>query len=167
MPLECRDLSSFLPAYVDGEFEGTETAEIEDHLTGCADCRREVSMQEMLHMVLAANVLNAVGGKPNVADPEFVPGYPTNLPWHAPGFRVGLERFSRSQLEVFAQIEAPAPRSFFSDRPELQQIATRGDAAAGASLPGFAAPAVVADDAVVVEPGAGLGTGFTKSACQA
>jgi len=48
MPLECRDLSSFLPAYVDGEVEGTETAEIEDHLTGCADCRREVSMQEGL-----------------------------------------------------------------------------------------------------------------------
>ena len=48
MPLECSDLSSFLPAYVDGEFEGFETAEIEDHLTRCADCRREVSMQEAL-----------------------------------------------------------------------------------------------------------------------
>ena len=33
MPLECRDLSSFLPAYVDGEVEGVETAEIEHHLT--------------------------------------------------------------------------------------------------------------------------------------
>jgi len=48
MPLECRDLSTFLPAYVDGEFAGTETAEIEDHLTGCAECRREVSVQEGL-----------------------------------------------------------------------------------------------------------------------
>jgi len=48
MSLECRDLSTFLPAYVDGEFEGFETAEIEDHLTRCADCRREVSVQEGL-----------------------------------------------------------------------------------------------------------------------
>jgi len=48
MPLECRDLSSFLPAYVDGEVQGSETTEIEDHLTGCPECRREVSAQEGL-----------------------------------------------------------------------------------------------------------------------
>ena len=48
MPLECRDLSSFLPAYVDGEVQGSETTDIEDHLTGCPECRREVSVQEGL-----------------------------------------------------------------------------------------------------------------------
>src|SRR5438067_13873483 len=48
MPLECPDLSTFLPAYVDGEFEGFETAGIEDHLSRCAGCRREVSLQEGL-----------------------------------------------------------------------------------------------------------------------
>jgi anti-sigma factor RsiW len=52
MPLECRDLSSFLPAYVDGEFEGSETAEIEDHLSRCAGCRRQVSLQEGMKSAL-------------------------------------------------------------------------------------------------------------------
>jgi anti-sigma factor RsiW len=46
MPLECRDFSSFLPAYVDGEFDGFETVEIETHLAECATCRRDVAMQK-------------------------------------------------------------------------------------------------------------------------
>lgn len=68
---------------------------------------RGVVMQEMLHMTLAANVLNAVGGHPSIDDPAFVPGYPTNLPWHAPGFSVSLARFSRDQIGVFREIERP------------------------------------------------------------
>lgn len=68
---------------------------------------RGVVMQEMLHMTLAANVLNAVGGHPCVDGARVVPGYPTNLPWHAPGFEVGLERFSRQQIGVFRAIEQP------------------------------------------------------------
>lgn len=68
---------------------------------------RGVAMQEMLHMTLAANVLNAVGGRPELDGKAFVPGYPTNLPWHAPGFSVGLERFSRDQIGVFRAIEQP------------------------------------------------------------
>jgi hypothetical protein len=84
---------------------------------------RGISMQEMLHMTLAANVLNAVGGKPDVANPAFVPGYPTNLPWHAPGFKVGLERFSRRQIEVFRTIEEPAPCEDFAHLAKLDQHA--------------------------------------------
>lgn len=83
---------------------------------------RGVAMQEMLHMTLAANVLNAVGGKPEVAKPEFVPGYPTNLPWHAPGFSVGLERFSRRQIEAFAAIEEPASHAPWAAFPELAKL---------------------------------------------
>jgi hypothetical protein len=68
---------------------------------------RGVAMQEMLHMTLAANVLNAIGGRPELDHRSVVPGYPTNLPWHAPGFSVGLERFSRDQIAVFREIERP------------------------------------------------------------
>lgn len=90
---------------------------------------RSISMQEMLHMTLAANVLNAVGGKPDVANPEFVPGYPTNLPWHAPGFKVGLERFSRKQIEVFRTIEEPAPDDdAWADHPDVKKLAHHADA---------------------------------------
>jgi anti-sigma factor RsiW len=45
MPLECRELESFLPAYVDGEFEAYERAEVETHLAGCAACQHAVRIQ--------------------------------------------------------------------------------------------------------------------------
>lgn len=40
---------------------------------------RAVLVEEMLHMILAANVLNAVGGEPVVNDPRFIPSYPLDL----------------------------------------------------------------------------------------
>lgn len=70
---------------------------------------RAVVMQEMLHMTLAANVLNAIDGTPIIDKREFIPGYPTNLPWHTPGFLVGLERFSPEQIGTFCDIESPIP----------------------------------------------------------
>jgi anti-sigma factor RsiW len=45
MPLDCRELESFLPAYVDGEFEAYERAEVETHLAGCAACQHAVRIQ--------------------------------------------------------------------------------------------------------------------------
>jgi hypothetical protein len=39
-----------------------------------------VVMEEMLHMVQAANVLNAIGGAPFIDRPDFVPTYPLILP---------------------------------------------------------------------------------------
>lgn len=40
---------------------------------------RSVIVEEMLHMILAANVLNAIGGEPSVNHPRFIPSYPSNL----------------------------------------------------------------------------------------
>jgi hypothetical protein len=40
---------------------------------------RGVLVEEMLHMILAANVLNAVGGEPVVNEPRFIPTYPLDL----------------------------------------------------------------------------------------
>ena len=39
---------------------------------------RDVVMQEMLHMVQAANILIAIGGKVMIDDPNFAPAYPAN-----------------------------------------------------------------------------------------
>src|SRR5437867_3400135 len=70
---------------------------------------RSVVLEEMLHLTLAANVLNAIGGRPIIDRPGFVPHYPMKLPHSEGDFSVGLERFSRPALETFLKIERPAP----------------------------------------------------------
>src|SRR6267154_209698 len=45
MPLPCREIESFLPAYVDGEFDAVERAEVELHLLDCAACQHAVRIQ--------------------------------------------------------------------------------------------------------------------------
>jgi hypothetical protein len=66
-------------------------------------------VQEMFHFALAGNMLTAIGGTPNVANPSFVPSYPTNV---LPGgirqkLPVDLQPPSTDQLGVFMQIEYP------------------------------------------------------------
>ncbi len=45
MSLDCREMESFLPAYLDGEFEAYERAEVESHLEDCAACKHAVRIQ--------------------------------------------------------------------------------------------------------------------------
>jgi hypothetical protein len=68
-----------------------------------------VVIEEMLHMTIAANLMNALGGEPQINTPEFVPTYPGPLPMSVgDGLIVGLERFSRDQVKnVFMAIEEP------------------------------------------------------------
>lgn len=68
---------------------------------------RSVVMEEMLHMVLAANVLNAVGGKPRINHQKFVREYPTKVPVIDETFVVNLSPFSREVIETFVKIERP------------------------------------------------------------
>ena len=56
---------------------------------------RVVAVEEMLHLTLAANVLNAVGGTPDLTAPGFVPEYPAYLPDGETDFAVSRERFCR------------------------------------------------------------------------
>lgn len=66
---------------------------------------RGVVVEEMLHMALAANLLNAVGGRAQVDRPDFIPEYPCRLPIGR--IVVGLRRFSRWQIRLFRRIEKP------------------------------------------------------------
>lgn len=66
-----------------------------------------VFMEEMLHMTLAANILNAVGGRPVLDKPDFIPAYPQYLPHSARGFLIPLSRFSKATIETFMKIENP------------------------------------------------------------
>src|SRR5215212_10004675 len=54
---------------------------------------RVVAVEEMLHLSLAANVLNAVGGTPDLTGADFVPQYPTYLPDGEQDFTVDLQPF--------------------------------------------------------------------------
>lgn len=69
---------------------------------------RVVAVEEMLHLTLAANVLNAVGGSPDLTRPGFVPSYPAYLPDGEDDFQVGLQSLSSTAVDVFCQIERPA-----------------------------------------------------------
>jgi hypothetical protein len=68
---------------------------------------RAVVMEEMLHMALVANVLNAVDGRPLVAHSRFVTGYPARLPYSKDRFPVALRHFGDKALETFLRIEHP------------------------------------------------------------
>jgi hypothetical protein len=75
-----------------------------------AACIDDVVMEEMLHLTLACNLLNAVGGKPRLIPPAGrPPSYPTYLPHSADAFLVNLLPFSREALDTFRAIERPAP----------------------------------------------------------
>lgn len=41
---------------------------------------QSVFVEEMLHLTLAANLLNAAGGSPVLDAPQVLPGYPRTLP---------------------------------------------------------------------------------------
>lgn len=71
---------------------------------------RSVVIEEMLHLSLACNLLNAVGGRPRL--PAAVLRYPSPLPMHigdAPHkrFHVPLARLSEDTIGIFMTIEEP------------------------------------------------------------
>jgi hypothetical protein len=67
-----------------------------------------VLVEEMLHMTLAANLLNAVGGRPRLDSPKMLPGYPRSLPHGDRSFEIPLLPFGPEALDVFLKIEQPA-----------------------------------------------------------
>src|SRR3954466_5977743 len=70
---------------------------------------RPIVMQEMGHMALACNILNAIGGHPAIDEPGFVPTYPGPLPGGGEDdLTVPLAPFSLDLVHrVFMVIEEP------------------------------------------------------------
>jgi len=68
-----------------------------------------VVREEMLHMSLACNILNAIGGAPSIDDPAFIPHYPGPLPGAVEkGLIVPLKPCTLDVVhDVFMQIEEP------------------------------------------------------------
>ncbi len=68
---------------------------------------QSVVMEEMLHMTLVANLMNAVGIHPEIDRPGFIPKYPCRMPHSGDHFKVSLERFSKKAIHTFMDIEEP------------------------------------------------------------
>jgi len=67
-----------------------------------------VLVEEMLHLTLAANLLNAVGGRPRLDIPQMLPGYPRPLPHGDRSFEISLLPFGSEAIETFLKIEYPS-----------------------------------------------------------
>ncbi|HEU0124498.1 MAG TPA: ferritin-like protein [Bryobacteraceae bacterium] len=98
---------------------------------------RSIVIEEMLHMTIAANILIATGGRPQINTREFIPTYPGPLPMNiGSGLIVGIEAFSLELTKkVFMAIEEPekpipiAPPSLFAAaEPEYGTIGEFYDA---------------------------------------
>jgi hypothetical protein len=97
---------STIPPYLTALLTLTGTSESMEY------AREEISkvmIEEMLHMTLACNILNAIGGHPKIADANFIPTYPGTLPMGVAGdLKVGLRRYSKALIEkTFMKIEEP------------------------------------------------------------
>jgi hypothetical protein len=80
---------------------------------------RSVVMQEMLHMAMAGNILAAIGGKPDLTKPDFLPVYPTKLPFDIGNVDVSLSSFSIDLVKtVFLKIEEPEDPIAFNNGPD-------------------------------------------------
>lgn len=68
-----------------------------------------VVIEEMLHVTICANIINALGGQPSLTHIGFIPEYPSEFPMGiADHIRVGLEAYSPElSHNVFMRIEAP------------------------------------------------------------
>ncbi|MEA5470609.1 ferritin-like protein [Spirulina sp. 06S082] len=68
---------------------------------------RAVAVEEMLHLTLAANVFNAVGGniQGTLTADNFIPTYPTKLPTGETDFEVNVSKFSPETVQTFLKIE--------------------------------------------------------------
>jgi hypothetical protein len=84
---------------------------------------RSVLVQEMLHMALDCNVLNAIGGHPKLDDPAFLPTYPGTLPGGVEhSLVVPLAPLSKQLVhDVFMVIEEPEHAQHY---PHQQSLAT-------------------------------------------
>jgi len=83
---------------------------------------RSVFMEEMLHMTLACNVLNAVGGHPFIDNPTFIPEYPTEFNFADRKFDVGIVKFSKPAIEAFLEIEKPSEQKLRVEGEHLKNL---------------------------------------------
>ncbi|MHA4739158.1 ferritin-like domain-containing protein [Dyadobacter sp. MSC1_007] len=82
---------------------------------------RSIVWEEMSHMSLACNMLNAIGGSPEIDKPDFIPNYPGPLPGTVEsGLIVPLAPFSPQLIhDVFMVIEQPEKPNNYPVNPKM------------------------------------------------
>ena len=95
---------STLPIYLTSLYSIVDGCNVEIH-----DIIYSVVMQEMLHFILAANMLIALNGTPRIDDASFTPSYPDYLPGCVlPSLKVNIEKLSLEHISaVFMSLEVP------------------------------------------------------------
>lgn len=90
-----------------------------------AEIIKSVAMEEMLHLALCCNLLNAIDGAPSLDKPDFIPTYPGPLPGAVAGIDVPLAPVSKRVIhDIFMEIEEPEePLEFPVER--LDTLAAR------------------------------------------
>ena len=68
---------------------------------------RSIVIQEMMHLTLVANILNAVGGRPLLYSKDFLPHYPSRMPGGLqPDLTIPIEKLSLGLIRnIFMKIE--------------------------------------------------------------
>ncbi|TDO58920.1 ferritin-like protein [Kribbella sp. VKM Ac-2571] len=85
-----------------------------------------VFVEEMIHLSLAANLLNAVGGEPRLDVPEMLPGYPRELPHGS--IELSLLPFGPDALQMFLRLEKPEAPGSPAESDHYETIAQFYDA---------------------------------------
>jgi hypothetical protein len=67
-----------------------------------------VFVEEMIHLSLVANLLNAVGGQPRLDMPQMLPHHPRPLPHGDRSVQLSLVPYGPEALEMFLRLEQPA-----------------------------------------------------------
>lgn len=81
---------------------------IEDPKSEASLLIRSIVAEEMLHAVLASNLLLALGGKPKFGDASYLPTYPLDMPHHRPPLTIDLAPCSEQLIrDLFMRIEQP------------------------------------------------------------
>lgn len=86
---------------------------------------QSVVSEEMLHMTLACNILNAIGGAPVIDSPDFIPDFPGPLPGGVDaGLTVHLAPYSIGVIrDTFMVIEEPENHANFPHPKALGALA--------------------------------------------
>src|SRR3954447_6729492 len=99
-----------------------------DRNRDAADVVGSVFVEEMLHLALAANVLNAVGGRPRLDKGGLLPAYPRSLPHGDKSFELSLLPFGSDALDMFLQLERPEPQGAPAEADTYETIGQFYDA---------------------------------------
>ncbi|GAA1516203.1 ferritin-like protein [Kribbella lupini] len=81
-----------------------------------------VFAEEMIHLALAANLLNAVGGTPRLDTPAILPGHPRTMPHGDRSLELSLVPFGAEALQMFLRLEQPAPPNAPAEGDDYETI---------------------------------------------